>query len=89
MLVYLIKKKKLRTVEKHFEDTVKVKVRLATRTLPVLGISPSKSSYENTGGLCGMWNNDRKNELFVLDRDGVEHYLPNLRDVSLARDFWK
>ena len=80
---------KLRTVEKHFEDSVKVKIRLATRSMPVLNISPSKSSYENTGGLCGMWDNNRQTELFVLDQDGIEEYLPRLNDVRLARDFWR
>ena len=57
--------------------------------MPVLSLSPSASSFKNTGGLCGMWDNDKNKELFVLDIDGVEEYLPNLNNVELARDFWK
>lgn len=76
-------------MEKHFENSVKVKFQLGTRSLPRLIIEPAKSSYENTGGLCGMWDNNRSTELYILDQDGVEEYLPNFNDVQLARDFWK
>jgi hypothetical protein len=36
-----------------------------------------------------MWDNSRQTELFVLDVDGVEEYLPNLGNVALAEEFWK
>lgn len=76
-------------MEKDFEDSVKIKFKLASRTMPTLEIKPSLSSYENTGGLCGMWDDDRRKELYVLDEDGVEKYLPNLNDVEVAREFWR
>lgn len=49
------------------------------------------SSFENTGGLCGMWDNKRDKELFILDIDGVEDYLQGFsqNSVQMARDFWK
>lgn len=57
--------------------------------MPRLNVEPSEASFENTGGLCGMWDNNRRTELFVLDVDGVEEYLPNLNNVELAKSFWK
>lgn len=79
---------KIRTVEKHFEESVKMTFKLATRTMPTLNIAPSKSSFENTGGLCGLWDGSRAQELFVIDADGVEEFF-SFGNVPLARDFWK
>lgn len=76
-------------MEKHFEDSVKVKFQLANRQMPRLIIEPSMSSYENTGGLCGMWDGSQSTELYIMDQDGVEEYLPNAQNVEIARDFWK
>jgi len=36
-----------------------------------------------------MWDDNQSNELYILDVDGVEEYLPNLNNVEKARDFWK
>lgn len=54
--------------------------------MPTLKISPSESSYQNTGGICGMWDNNKNQELYVLDKNGIIQFTS---DVSLARDFWK
>jgi hypothetical protein len=36
-----------------------------------------------------MWDNNRNRELYVLDEDGVEQFLPNTNDVEVAREFWR
>lgn len=75
----------------NFNDSVKVKIQLSTRQLPSLIIKPSRSSFNNTGGLCGMWDGNENRELFVFDKNGIERFLPNnaTDTVTSARDFWK
>ena len=48
--------------------------------MPDLRVQASKSSYKNSGGLCGMWDGigQLNRELYVLDKDGAIQYLPNL-----------
>ena len=59
--------------------------------MPTISVSPSQKSYENTGGLCGMWNgnNNSDSELYTLDQNGYESYLKDLTDISLVENFWK
>ena len=46
------------------------------------------SSYAKTGGLCGLWDNDKKKELYNLDKDGNKNFFATNK-LTLARDFWK
>ena len=61
--------------------------------MPDLRIQASKSSFKNTGGLCGMWDgvNQPSSELYLLDKDGVEQFLPNtnVANLNLLSEFWK
>ncbi len=59
--------------------------------MPLISVSPAKVNFENTGGLCGMWDNDKSEnkELYVLDKNGYDSYLPNLNNITLAESFWK
>ncbi|RNA24022.1 von Willebrand factor D and EGF domain-containing -like [Brachionus plicatilis] len=76
----------IRTVERYFSESVKVKFQINKLSMPTLKISPSQSSYQNTGGICGMWDNNKNQELYVLDKNGIIQFTS---DVTLARDFWK
>ncbi len=41
--------------------------------------------------VIGLWDNNKSlnNELFVLDKDGINEFLTNLNDVRKARNFWR
>ncbi len=54
--------------------------------MPSIYVTPSENSYKNTGGLCGMWNNDRNRDLYVLDDNGVEKYGASVNEI---KDFWR
>ena len=54
--------------------------------MPRIYVTPAENSFKNTGGLCGMWNNDRSKELYVLDNDGNLKYGAS---VSEVKDFWR
>jgi hypothetical protein len=66
-----------------------VKVQLGFKQIPDVTVQASKSSYSNTGGLCGMWDGDQNKELYVLDKNGIEHYLPAQSNVDVLAEFWK
>lgn len=61
--------------------------------MPDLRVQASKSSYKNSGGLCGMWDGigQLNRELYVLDKDGAIQYLPNLdnNNFNILAEFWK
>ena len=54
--------------------------------MPSLEISPSVSSFENTGGLCGLWDNYKGNDLYILNKDGVDEVTTSL---SAVEEYWK
>jgi hypothetical protein len=52
------------------------------------------TSFDNTGGLCGMWNGDKdqSKQLFILNQNGDFKYLPDLDEktsISQALQFWR
>ena len=59
---------------------------MGSKIMPSLKIQASKSSYKNTGGICGMWDDNMSQELYVFDKDGLFEYTS---DVSKVRDFWQ
>lgn len=70
---------------------MKVRVQMADRHIVDVRVEAPDSSFNNTGGLCGKWDNDSNRELFILDQDGVEHYIDHnaSENVQLIGDFWK
>ncbi|CAF0998310.1 unnamed protein product [Brachionus calyciflorus] len=76
----------LRTNEKNFEESVKVKFQVSFKSMPVMRIEPSASSFKNTGGICGLWDNSLEKEHFVLDKAGAIEFT---KDITKIRDFWR
>lgn len=54
--------------------------------MPSIAISPSRSSFENTGGLCGLWDKSPARDLFVMDKNGVDQFT---NDIGLLEKYWK
>lgn len=84
----------IRTYERRFDESVKVRIQMGERQIVDVRVQlGSEASFNKTGGLCGKWDGDASaaRELFVLDRDGVEHYVDHTvaADVQLIGDFWK
>lgn len=77
---------KIRTVENDFEDSVLVRVQFTSRNMPDFRITPSVSSFKNTGGLCGLWDGSSINDLYVLNKDGINEFGSS---VSLIESYWK
>ena len=78
----------MRTVESSFKESVKVKFNLANRQMPLLSVRVPRSSFNNTGGLCGRWDGNQQRDLYHLDQDGNEEFF-QLNDLDKAKDFWK
>ncbi len=53
-------------------------------------VYPSLGSFRNTGGLCGMWDNDVNNELYTMDKDGINQFFTNVSetDLEVVKEFW-
>jgi len=77
-----------RTVEKECNDYTQIKVMVGNKVMPQIKIKPSKSSFNRTGGLCGLWDNSQAKELYVMDKDGSDLFLTNW-DTNKAREFWR
>lgn len=83
-------KNKVRTIEEYFEDNLKVRIQISNQNMPDLIVTPSKASFNNTGGLCGMWDSNSQRELYVLDKDGNEEYLTNTNETLIKiKEFWQ
>lgn len=80
---------KIRTIAPLLNETVKVKFQLAQKSIPRLIIQPSQSSFKNSGGLCGFWDDDINKEFFVLDENGSKQFLDIENNYELIKDFWK
>ena len=82
---------KFRTIECNLEESVKVRVKIRNRSMPDITVSPSKSSFNRTGGLCGRWDDSKSSEVYVMDKDGNEEFINSslLSNNSKARDFWQ
>ena len=83
----------LRTYDSNCNDPVQVKIMIGDKNVPQLIVKPSKESFNKTGGLCGLWDNSRTKELYVMERDGSDKYLKQWNtgsaDIQTARDFWR
>ncbi len=52
-------------------------------------ITPSKSSFNNTGGLCGLWDNNSNNELYIMNKDGLNEFVHDYQsDLNIVKEFW-
>ncbi len=66
-----------------------MKIIKSNRNLPNVIITPSKSSFNNTGGLCGLWDNNSNNELYILNKDGLKQFVhSNQSDLDMVKKFW-
>ena len=54
--------------------------------MPRIYVTPSQNSYKKTGGLCGMWNDDKNKDLYILDDQGNEKFGASVAEV---KDFWR
>ena len=54
--------------------------------MPRIFITPAINSFKNTGGLCGLWNNDTRKDLYVIDNNGDQKFGVSIED---AKDFWR
>ena len=75
----------LRTVERHFDESVKVKVQFKNQIMPTITVAPSIITYAHTGGLCGLWNGNVSSDLYTLDKNGYT----TTTDLSTFEQFWK
>jgi hypothetical protein len=65
---------------------IKVAINITEGNITSFKIIVSNSSKKNTGGLCGFWNDDPNDDLFILNNDGIE-VLEN--DTANLTEFWK
>ena len=78
---------KLRTYDPRTPgDSIKLKVDVGPLSMPRILLTPAVNSYKNTGGLCGMWNDDPSRDLYILNDMGDQQYT---NDVNLVKDFWR
>ena len=54
--------------------------------MPRIYVTPSFNSYKKTGGLCGMWNDDKNKDLYILDDKANEKYGASVAEV---KNFWR
>ncbi len=69
-------------------------VRVITHTLGItcIYIQPSLNSYNKTGGLCGLWNDDSEDDLYILNKNNKRIIIDDLTDeTNLVRLglFWR
>ena len=58
--------------------------------MPTLSIKAPQKAFKSTGGLCGRWDNHKTNDLYVLDRHGLESFVSaSNSNLNLIKDFWK
>ena len=66
---------------------------VADKRIPQIIVKPPKSAFNKTGGLCGLWDNSKTKELYVMEKDGSDKYLNDWNtgssDIQTARDFWR
>lgn len=64
---------------------------MGNRQIVDVRVEAAETSFNKTGGLCGKWDESKESELYVLDRDGVEHYVDHSSqdNVNLIGEFWK
>lgn len=81
----------MRTIATEFHESVKVKFELAHKSLPQLTIQPALSSFNHSGGFCGLWDEDPDRDFFVLNKNGAKRFLvgDNDEDIQLITEFWK
>ena len=63
-----------------------VRVQFSKKSITDIRVVPSASSFNNTGGLCGLWDGNKSNDLYVLDRDGLNQFNANLGSIE---SYWK
>ncbi|CAF0799749.1 unnamed protein product [Brachionus calyciflorus] len=81
----------VRTVEDNFQDSLVVQFDLNNRKINSISIYPPEKNFNRTGGLCGRWNGKKNEDLYALDKHGLEEFLDAQQDASLknATKFWK
>ncbi len=71
---------------KSIGDSIRVKISVKPFVLSVIEVSPSSNSFNRTGGICGLWDNNSNRELYVIDDNGIEIFK---NEEDLASMFWK
>ena len=78
---------KLRTYEPTTTgNSIKLEVKVGSLSMPSILLTPAINSYKKTGGLCGMWNNNPWQDLYILNELGKPEYT---NDIDLVKDFWR
>ncbi len=87
LITFKLKKNfQIRTIEQHFADSIQVKLLVGDLTMPRIEVHAGANNFNSTGGLCGRWNNEHANDLYVLDQQGQEDFNASIVQVS---EFWR